>query len=133
MRKNQYIRFYPIRGRRIKKIRGYVRMKYKSEVRSLNECCTNTDKDDNIFKAAYRNGPDSITYADIISLVALHLESMRVTYYLSYDIDKRELTIHFKESITKVQLDDIITTVLNLKSERKSLIDYIRRTIWIRK
>ena len=53
MRKNQYFRFYPIRGRRIKKIRGYVRMKYKSEVRSLNECCTNTDKDDNIFKAAY--------------------------------------------------------------------------------
>jgi hypothetical protein len=130
MRKNQYFRFYPIKGRRIKKIRGYVRMKYKSEVSMSDSCC---DNDNLIFESAYDNGPDSIIYYHIIELISLHLNSLRINHYLSYDAVSRELTIHFKNSMTKVQLDDIITTVLNLKSERKSLIDYIRRTIWIRK
>ena len=82
MRKNQYIRFYPIRGRRIKKIRGYVRLKDKSETKALNECC---DNDNLIFESAYDNGPYSITYSNIIKLISLHLDSLRVNYSLTYD------------------------------------------------
>lgn len=132
MRKNQYFRFYPIKGRRIKKIRGYVRMKYKSDIKALDECCDDSYEDDPIFEAAYKNGPDSICYCHIIELISLHLNSLRISHSLSYDTMERILTIHFKDKSTKVQLDEIITTILNLKSERKSLIDYIRRTIWTR-
>lgn len=125
MRKNQYFRFYPIKGRRIKKIRGYVRMKEKSEISMANSCC---DDDNLIFESAYDNGPDSIVYYHIIELISLHLNSLRISHSLSYDAIERILTIHFKNESIKAQLDNIITTILNLKSERKSLIDYIRRT-----
>lgn len=130
MRKNQYIRFYTIRGRRIKKIRGYVRLKDKSETKALNECC---DNDNLIFESAYDNGPYSITYSNIIKLISLHLDSLRVNYSLTYDAVGKVLNINLGSNAIIINLDDLITTVLNLKSERKSLTDYVRRTIWIGK
>lgn len=130
MRKNQYFRFYPIKGRRIKKIRGYVRMKYKSEVSMADSCC---DNDNLIFESAYDNGPYSITYSNIIKLISLHLDSLRVNYSLTYDAVGKVLNINLGSNAIIINLDDLITTILNLKSERKSLTDYVRRTIWIRK
>lgn len=107
-------------------------MKYKSDIKALDECCDDRYEDDPIFESAYDNGPDSICYCHIIELISLHLNSLRINHSLSYDAVGRILTIHFKDKSTKVQLDEIITTILNLKSERKSLIDYVRRTIWTR-
>ena len=135
MRKNQYFRFYPIRGRRIKKIRGYVRLKEKSEIKALNECCNDDYEDDPIFEAAYSNHPYYITYIDIIETISLHLSVLRISYKFSYNTASRELTIHLGEMLDSLiiyQLDDLITAVLNLKSERKSLIDYIRSTVCIK-
>ena len=128
-RSNQYIRFYPTKGRRIKKIRGYVRLKDRSETKALDECC---DDENLVFEAAYSNHPYYITYMDIIETISLHLSILRFSYKFSYNAVERELIIYFKDKSTKVQLDEIITTILNLKSERKSLIDYVRRTIWIK-
>lgn len=130
MRKNQYFRFYPTKGRRIKKIRGYVRMKYRSDVKALDECCDDSYEDDPIFEAAYTFGPDSICYCHIIEWISLHLNSLRISHSLSYDTINKILTIHHGNESIKVNLDEIVPTAIKLKL--KSITDYIRRTTWVR-
>ena len=122
MRKNQYIRFYPIKGRRIKKIRGYVRLKKLSDLKVLRLYCNESDS---IFDSVYED--IDLTYYDIIKIISLQLDIHRIEFELRYK--NATLYIILETKTIEINLRNEFLKALKINS----LMDYVRRTIWIRK
>lgn len=124
-KRNQTVRFYPIKGRRIKKIRGYARRTDKVYSEIDNYCSDN----DKIYEVAWIvKGIYKITYGDIIGFICVKLFTLGIKYTLSHDTISTVFTIYSNERSINIDLNEVSKSV-----EPSNFIEYLGRTDWTHK